>query len=204
MYYLLIWLGIASFMIVITNYYEFTLRQGKIYQRVDMEGYFIDVLNRVKKISGVKVSRLYVCKNNAMNAWMTGLFKPKVILTSVLLKNLSEFELIAILLHETGHYKKQHTLQTLLIQLSALGLFTIAFYIIGLSYIWTIIFLFIVQYIGARVFLPVESHEFSADKFVAEKGYAKYMHDALLKIGSSSDLTIRRLAKLRAYELKNS
>lgn len=53
-------------------------------------------------------------RSSKANAYFTGLWKKKrIVLYDTLIQDLSTDEIVAVLAHEIGHYKKKHTLQML-------------------------------------------------------------------------------------------
>lgn len=62
-------------------------------------------------------------RSSKANAYFSG-FGPKkrIVLFDTLIKDLSIKELVAVLAHEIGHYKRKHTLQMLFISTAQTGL----------------------------------------------------------------------------------
>ncbi len=69
--------------------------------------------------TGFKLKNIYVIdgskRSTKANAYFSG-FGPKkrIVLYDTLLKELSEEEIVAVLAHEIGHYKKKHVLMSLI------------------------------------------------------------------------------------------
>lgn len=69
--------------------------------------------------AGFRLNNIYVIdgskRSTKANAYFTGLGpKKRIVLYDTLIKELTEEEIVAVLAHETGHYKKRHTLQFML------------------------------------------------------------------------------------------
>ncbi len=69
---------------------------------------------------GFRLENIYVMdgskRSSKANAYFTGLGpKKRIVLYDTLLKELEEEEIVAVLAHEVGHYKKKHTLKGLVI-----------------------------------------------------------------------------------------
>jgi len=136
------------------------------------------------------------------NAYFYGLFKNKrIVLYDTLLKQMDQNEILAVLGHELGHWKLNHTIKTLLI--SQVHTF-ISFYLFGHLINWTEMYTsfgFTDQptIIGLMLFFqfimsPVENvlsflmnllsrkHEFEADAFAKNLGYSTQLRTGLIKL----------------------
>ena len=79
-----------------------------------------------KKV-GYSLSKIYVIdgskRSSKANAFFSGLGSRKTIaLYDTLIEKHSEDELVAVLAHEVGHYKKKHILTSLILSILQLGL----------------------------------------------------------------------------------
>ncbi|MBR5533151.1 MAG: M48 family metallopeptidase [Bacteroidales bacterium] len=98
------------------------------------EGELRDEINEFAQRAGFKITNIYVIdgskRTTKANAYFTGLGKKKrIVLYDTLIEELTTKEVVAVLAHEIGHYKKRHTLQNffmsglaMLIQLYILSL----------------------------------------------------------------------------------
>ncbi|OQY20023.1 MAG: peptidase M48 [Desulfobacteraceae bacterium 4572_35.1] len=69
-------------------------------------------------------------RSTKANAYFTGLgSKKRIVLFDTLINDLTTPEVVAVLAHEIGHYKKKHTLQALVISIAQMG---IMFYLLSL------------------------------------------------------------------------
>lgn len=99
------------------------------------EGELKDAINAFAKKVGFKLDNIYVIdgskRSSKANAYFSG-FGPKkrIVLFDTLIKDLSTDELVAVLAHEIGHYKKKHTLQMLAMSIVQTG---ILFYVFSLA-----------------------------------------------------------------------
>jgi STE24 endopeptidase len=86
--------------------------------------------------TGFKLRNIYVIdgskRSTKANAYFSG-FGPKkrIVLFDTLLKELSEDEIVAVLAHEIGHYKKKHTLKSLLSSVLLTGLMLFLFSLVA-------------------------------------------------------------------------
>jgi STE24 endopeptidase len=82
--------------------------------------------------TGFKLKNIYIIdgskRSTKANAYFSG-FGPKkrIVLFDTLLKELTEEEIVAVLAHEIGHYKKKHVLVTLLFSVILTGLMLFLF-----------------------------------------------------------------------------
>lgn len=85
-----------------------------------------EIENYCKKV-GFKLDNLFVMdgskRSTKANAFFSGLgAKKRIVLYDTLVNNYSKEEITAVLAHEVGHYKKKHTLLTLVISIIQVGL----------------------------------------------------------------------------------
>ena len=127
LFWIYAWSLVTVFMIFMTLFYsslivplfnkqtpleEGSLRKGieKFCDKVDFK------LDNVFVIDGSK-------RSTKSNAYFSGLGKKKrIVLYDTLIKDLSEEEIIAVLAHEVGHYKKMHTRTGLILSVLQTGL----------------------------------------------------------------------------------
>eukprot|EP01132_Coremiostelium_polycephalum_P010218 gene10218-12531_t len=99
-----------------------------------IEGELKDSIFELAKRVDFPASKLFVCDNSRrdshMNAYFYGFFKNKrIVLYDTLVKELSREELLAVLCHEFGHYKMNHTFYLITFQQVYILMF---FYLFGL------------------------------------------------------------------------
>ncbi|MBP7089127.1 MAG: M48 family metallopeptidase [Candidatus Omnitrophica bacterium] len=137
------WAGVSLFevflifiapVIIMPIFYKFTpLENGKL--KEEIEKYALSQNFKLKGIFKMDSSR----RSNKSNAFFTGLGRHRrIVLFDTLLKKHTTEELIAILAHETGHFKKKHNLKLMIIAIITNGLmfFTLSLFINN-SYIIT-------------------------------------------------------------------
>jgi STE24 endopeptidase len=163
--------------------------------------------------AGVKVSRVMQVdasrRSRHSNAYFTGIGRVKrIVLFDTLLKQMSHREILAILAHEIGHWKKGHILKRLiLIQAGALLALYLAYWfvqwgglpgLIGLTQSSFPAQLVILMFLGSLIafpFTPLSSwlsrrHEWQADQFACE-------------LSNSPDALATALIKLSGENLAN-
>jgi STE24 endopeptidase len=99
----------------------------------ELEGDINSVMTRV----GIKVSRVFKMdaskRSTHTNAYFSGIGKVKrIVLFDTLLKQLSKSEILSVLAHEAGHWKKKHILKFIIVtEIIALIAFYISYHLIG-------------------------------------------------------------------------
>ncbi|MDT8309765.1 MAG: M48 family metallopeptidase, partial [Bacteroidales bacterium] len=151
-------------------------------------------------------------RSTKSNAYFTGLGKRKrIVLFDTLIEEHSINELVAVLAHEIGHYKKKHILQTLLLSTietgillylfsllvnspvlsEALGVSTPSFHI-GLL-VFGIIYRPLSMLLGILMNYISRKNEYEADRFSGENYDAGALRQALKK------LSVNHLSNLRPH-----
>ncbi|OFY67158.1 MAG: hypothetical protein A3H98_10585 [Bacteroidetes bacterium RIFCSPLOWO2_02_FULL_36_8] len=144
-------------------------------------------------------------RSTKSNAFFTGFGKrKKIILYDTLLTNHSEQEILAILAHEVGHYKKKHIQKGLFISIIYTGLllFILSVFLKFPQSAWILgsskpsFHLGIITF--GLIFSPVSlvlglagnyfsrRNEYSADRFALENGFAEPLADALKKLNKEN------------------
>lgn len=139
------------------------------------------------------------------NAYFSGLGpKKKVVLYDTLIKDHSEDELVAVLAHEVGHYKRKHIIQTLIIGILQTGimLFLFSFFAFNAdlstalgadkSYIHLNLMTFgllyspISTFLGIFMMLLSRKNEYEADDFAKNTFAAAPLISALKKLSANN------------------
>lgn len=90
------------------------------------EGSLRNKIQAFARKSGFKLDNIYVIdgskRSTKANAYFTGLGpKKRIVLYDTLIQDLTEDEIVAVLAHEVGHYKKRHTLQFMIASIVQTG-----------------------------------------------------------------------------------
>ncbi|MBK5723012.1 M48 family metallopeptidase, partial [Dysgonomonas sp. Marseille-P4677] len=85
-----------------------------------------DAIESFSKKAGFAINNIYVMdaskRSSKANAYFTGFgAKKRIVLFDTLINDLKTDEIVAVLAHEIGHYKKKHTLQGILISVCYTG-----------------------------------------------------------------------------------
>ncbi|KAF0145515.1 MAG: STE24 endopeptidase [Nitrospirae bacterium] len=153
----------------------------------EMEGSIKDLMKK----AGIKVSRVFKMdaskRSKHTNAYFSGIGKVKrIVLYDTLLQIMNKNEVLSVLAHEAGHWKKKHVLKMLVVieSLSFIGIY-ISFRIIKTGILGRLfdiqadtifVNLILLGFIGGIVSFPLtplfsylsRRHEKEADKFAAE------------------------------------
>ena len=163
---------------------------------------------------GFKLDNIYVIdgskRSTKANAYFTGLGpKKRVVLYDTLIDELTEEEIVAVLAHEVGHYKKRHTLRSMVVSVIQMGvlfwLFSLCVNNAALSealggdraYFQLGLIAFAILYSPVNLILEIgmnvwsRSNEYEADAFAARYYEGDYLVSGLKKISvkSLSNLT---------------
>ncbi|MBI4825149.1 MAG: M48 family metallopeptidase [Nitrospirae bacterium] len=171
---------------------------------------FVDDIKNLMQKAGIKVSRVFKMdaskRSKHTNAYFSGIGKVKrIVLFDTLLEKLDKDEIIAVLAHEAGHWKKKHLLKMLAVtELIALIVMFIAYkatqsdFLIELfnindsTFFAKIILLSFIFSIASFPFSPLfnqlsKRHEKEADRFSYElTGKTDGMIGALVKLSKDN------------------
>jgi STE24 endopeptidase len=175
-----------------------------------------DAIEEFSIKAGFKLKNIYVIdgskRSSKANAYFTGLgAKKRIVLYDTLINDHSIEELVAVLAHEIGHYKKKHTITGMILSILQTGLmlFILGIFInnpllsealgaknpsfhmgliaFGLLYSpFSLILGLITNSISRK-------NEYAADRFSGEKYSAVALSDALIK------LSVNNLSNLRPH-----
>ncbi len=155
--------------------------------------------------TGFKLRNIYVIdgskRSTKANAYFSG-FGPKkrIVLYDTLLKDLSDEQIVAVLAHEIGHYKKKHVLISLVSSIIITGLMLFLFSLVvnnpmlsqamgakvSSFHIGLIVFGILYSPLSLAIGLISNyisrKNEFQADKFVKENYQPEFLAEALKKL----------------------
>lgn len=128
------WSVVAAFMIFFTMFYSSLIVPLFNKQKPLEDGDLKTAINEFSQKVGFKLDNIFVIdgskRSTKANAYFSGLgAKKRIVLYDTLINDLSTSEIVAVLAHEVGHYKKKHTLQMIFLSLIQTGLM---FFILGL------------------------------------------------------------------------
>lgn len=188
------------------------------FKPVSKEGLEDDIRNLLGK-AGLEISRVMEVdasrRSRHSNAYFTGIGRVKrIVLFDTLLEQMDNREVLAILAHEAGHWKKGHIMKRLILtELGSLAAIFIAFLLlqrqvlpglVGLEQASLPAQLVILGFLGSLLSFPLapfgswlsRRHEWQADRFAAEiTGTPDALASALIK------LTRENLSNLHPHPL---
>ncbi len=159
--------------------------------------------------AGFDLKNIYVIdgskRSTKANAYFSGLgSKKRIVLYDTLVNDFTPDEIVAVLAHEIGHYKKKHTLISLVISLlsslimfALLGLFlgnpliaqalgaTISSFHLGIL-VFGILYTPISTVLNIGINVLSRKHEYEADAYAAKFGLANDLINALKKLSAKS------------------
>jgi STE24 endopeptidase len=215
-FWLIAWGAVSLFSVFMTMFYsslivplfnkQTPLEEGEL--RKAIESFASDVGFKLKNIYVINGSK----RSTKSNAYFSGLGpKKRIVLYDTLLKDHSTGELVAILAHEIGHYKKKHTLEGTLISLAETGLmlFILSLFIghpdlskaLGATegsfhmgvLAFGLLYSPISMILGLFSNILSRKNEYAADRFAGEKYDPSALQEALKK------LSVNNLSNLRPH-----
>lgn len=182
------------------------------------QGELRDEIEKFAAQTGFKLSNIYVIdgskRSTKSNAYFTGLgSKKRIVLYDTLINDLSKEEIVAVLAHETGHYKKKHIYTGTLLGILQTGLMLFLFSLLienpalsealgaqqmqfHLSLIaFGILYSPVSLVLGLFFNVFSRSNEYQADKYAAEN------YDGNQLIKALKTLTSKNLSNLTPHPL---
>lgn len=168
-----------------------------------------DSIENFSKKAGFDLKNIYVIdaskRSTKANAYFTGLGRKKrIVLYDTLINDLSADEIVAVLAHEIGHYKKKHTLQHMIISVFYTGamLFVLSFFLESQSLAlalgsntpsfhlgiiaFSVLFTPISLILGLVMNISSRRNEYEADAYAAQFGLSNALVSGLKKLSVKS------------------
>ena len=201
--------GVSVFMVFMAMFYTSLIVPLFNKLRPLEEGELKTAIETLAKQTGFPLTEIYVMdgskRSTKANAYFSGLGpKKKIILYDTLLEKLSVEEIVAVLAHEIGHYRRKHIYKGLLFSLvemlvlffllgkalsmpefsQALGIQPPSFYagLLAFSLLYSPVS-FVLGILGN---LLSRRHEYQADAFAASAGLGKSLVQGLIRLSVSS------------------
>jgi STE24 endopeptidase len=205
LFWLYAWLLVSGFSVFMLMFYSSLIVPLFNKQTPLEEGSLRTAIEKFAQKAGFRLDNIFVIdgskRSSKANAYFSGLGpKKRIVLFDTLIKEHTEEELVAVLAHEIGHYKKKHTLKGMLVSVLQSGLML---YLLGLfinrpelslalggdqSSFHLGILAFGLLYAPVSLLLGMAGnflsrrHEYQADAFAAEHYDASALQDALKKL----------------------
>jgi STE24 endopeptidase len=134
MFWIYGWIVVSLFSVIITMFYSNLIVPIFNKQKPLEDGDLKDEINKFCNKLNFKLDNVYVIdgskRSTKANAYFSGLGpKKRIVLFDTLVNEFSTSEIVAVLAHEIGHYKKKHTLMMTIVSVIQTGLI---FYILSL------------------------------------------------------------------------
>ena len=128
------WILISVFMIFMSMFYSTLIVPLFNKQEPLEEGDLRNAIEEFSEKAKFKLKNIFVIdgskRSSKANAYFSGLgSKKRIVLFDTLIKDLKNQEIVAVLAHEIGHYKKKHTLTSIVLSILQTG---ITLYILSL------------------------------------------------------------------------
>lgn len=213
-FWLYAWGAVSVFMVFMAMFYSNLIVPLFNKQKPLEEGELRDEIRAFADKAGFRLDNIFTIdgskRSTRANAYFTGLGKKKrIVLYDTLIADLSKEEIVAVLAHEVGHYKKKHTTVGLVVSLiqtgvmlyllslfidspllsEALGIDTPSFHIGAM--VFGILYSPVSMILGLIMNTVSRKNEYEADRFAAEHYNAEYLGNALkkLSVNNLSNLT---------------
>lgn len=199
--------GTAVFIIFITMFYT-ALLLPLFNKLTPLEDSLLkESIQKFASKAGFTLSNIYVMdgskRSTKANAFFSGLgSKKKIILYDTLIEKLEKEEIVAVLAHEIGHYKKRHIYKGLAMSLVQIGVMFFLLWIalktpevgnsLGSDSFYMGLLAFGLLYspisfvMGIISNLLSRKHEYEADAFASSYGFGNALINALIKLSVSS------------------
>ena len=208
-FWLLAWLVVTVFSLVMTFFYSEWIVPLFNKQTPLEEGELREAIEIFAEKAGFRLKNIFVMdgskRSTKANAYFTGFGKKKrIVLFDTLMNDLTTEEIVAVLAHEIGHYKKKHVIYSIVLSIfttgaifyilslflknlqlaEALGGSITSFHlgIIGFSFLFTPIS----EVMGLAMNFISRKNEYQADNFAAQFGLSDALISALKKISVQS------------------
>ena len=208
-FWLIAWLVVAGFSLIMSFFYSEWIVPLFNKQTPLEEGELRTAIENFAEKAGFNLSNIYVMdgskRSTKANAYFTGFGKKKrIVLFDTLMRDLNTEEIVAVLAHEVGHYKKKHIIYSMILSLLTTG---ITFYILSLFLNnlqlaealggtipsfhlgligFSLLFTPISEILGLGMNFISRKNEYEADNFAAHFGLGDALISALKKISVSS------------------
>ena len=203
------WLAMVCVMIFLNMFYSTLIVPLFNKQTPLEEGELRDAIRDFCSKVGFRLDNVFVIdgsrRSTKSNAYFTGLgARKRIVLYDTLIDNLSKEEIIAVLAHEIGHYKKKHSRLNMLLGVIQTGitLYVFSLFLVNPLLSWAlgakvhsihmvilafgIIYSPISTVVGLALNLLSRSNEYQADRYAKLHYSSDHLISALKKLSSES------------------
>ena len=217
-FWIFAWILVSAFTIFMTMFYSTLIVPLFNKQTPLEEGELRDAITSFSNKAGFKLDNIFVIdgskRSTKANAYFSGLgAKKRIVLFDTLINDLDTGEIVGVLAHEIGHYKKKHTLAGVILSIIQTGviLFILSLFVgspvlsealgtdipsfhIGLI-AFGILYSPISMILGIGMNAMSRKNEYQADRYAGEKYNPSALINGLKKLSRKnlSNLTPHRL-----------
>lgn len=209
MFWIYAWIVVTAVMIFITIFYSTLIVPLFNKQTPLSEGPLRDAIRSFCDKVSFRLDNVFVIdgskRSTKSNAYFTGLgSKKRIVLYDTLINDLSTKEIVAVLAHEIGHYKKKHSIINIILGVVQTGitLYVFSLFTVNPMLSWAlgakvhsihmvilafgIIYSPITTVVGLALNLLSRTHEYQADQYAKKHFSAEYLISALKKLSSKN------------------
>ena len=224
MFWIYAWIAISAISIFFAMFYSNLIVPLFNKQTPLPDGELRNAIEDFSKKAGFELKNIYQIdgskRSTKANAYFTGLgAKKRIVLYDTLIEQMTINEIVAVLAHEVGHYKKKHTVKGIIVSLfntgvtlflfslfvskpqisEALGVEGIRFHIALIAF--GILYTPISMITGLVMNISSRKNEYEADNFAKENNLGKELISGLkkLSVNNLSNLTPHRLNVFMNY-----
>jgi STE24 endopeptidase len=217
-FWLLAWIAVSGFTLVMTFFYSEWIVPLFNKQKPLEEGELRTAIELFVEKAGFRLKNIYVIdgskRSTKANAYFTGFGgKKRIVLYDTLIDELTTEEIVAVLAHEMGHYRRNHVVRSMVISLLTAGLtfFVMSLFLNSLPLAealggkeasfhlgivgFSLLFSPVSEVIGLAGNCLSRRNEYQADAFAAEFGLGDALISALKKI------SVKALSNLNPHPL---
>ena len=218
-FWLFAWIAISVFMVFMNMFYSSLIVPLFNKQTPLEEGELKDAIEKFCREVNFKLDNVFVIdgskRSTKANAYFAGLgSKKRIVLYDTLINDLSKEEIVAVLAHEIGHYKKKHVIHSIITSIIQTGITLYIFSLFTVNYLLSralgaevhsihmvliafgVIYSPISTIVGLFMNIISRKNEYAADRYAKDKLNPKYLISALKKLSSN---TLSNLVPHPAY-----
>ncbi|MBN2485760.1 MAG: M48 family metallopeptidase [Bacteroidales bacterium] len=208
-FWLYAWGALTLFSVFMTVFYSTLIVPLFNKQTPLEEGELKNAISNFCKKAGFRLQNIFVIdgsrRSTKANAYFTGLGKRKrIVLYDTLIKDLTTEEIVAVLAHEIGHYKKRHTIYGIVFGIIQTGIMLYVFSLFTVNpqlssalgakvkgvhmalMAFGVIYSPFSTLIGVFMNFVSRKHEYEADNYASGFGYGSQLVSGLKKLSSNN------------------
>ncbi|MFA5816889.1 MAG: M48 family metallopeptidase [Bacteroidales bacterium] len=208
-FWLLAWVIISVFSILLSFFYSTLIVPLFNKQQPLEEGDLRSAIEEMSRNAGFQLSKIFVIngskRSTKANAYFAGFgSKRRIVLYDTLINDLTTNQILAVLTHEIGHYKKKHVISTMILSVLQTGVLLFLFSLVAGNpslaaalniaqpsfhisvLVFGILYSPVSMLIGLLFNYLSRRFEFQADAFAAKLGYHEDLGNALIGLSEKN------------------